>query len=159
LLVVRERFLQSGSHSPICESISFTHHHAPLRVGERGTLLAAPTFHFARSAMSLSRKRAPVKPKSNPAAADIQPVPAVAPAISAVPRERDKGTSHIAAPPQTPADIPEELIAARAYEIWQQRGCPMGHDSHEDWHAARTQLEEERQNWATPRESDKQRGV
>ena len=109
--------------------------------------------------MSLSRKRAPAKPKATPAAADIQPVPATTPAISAVPRERDKGPTHTATPPQTPSDIPEELIAARAYEIWQQRGCPMGQDSAEDWHAARTQLEQERLNWAAPSESDKQRGI
>ena len=100
--------------------------------------------------MSLSRKRAQDKPKSPPAAAAVQPVPANSPAISSVPRERDKGTSHIAAPPQTAGDIPEELIAARAYEIWQQRGCPMGLDSSEDWHAARTQLQQERLNGGSP---------
>lgn len=110
--------------------------------------------------MSLSRKRAPAKskPTSQPAPSNAQPPAAPVP-ISAVPRERDNGTSHTATPPQTPADIPEELIAARAYEIWQQRGCPMGQTSDEDWYAARTELEQERLNWATPRESDKHRGV
>ena len=106
--------------------------------------------------MSLSRKRVTAKPK------DIQPassaVSQVVPAqISPVPR--DNGATHTATPPQTPADIPDELIAARAYELWQQRGCPMGQDGAEDWHAAREQLEQERLSWAAPRASDKQRGV
>jgi hypothetical protein len=109
--------------------------------------------------MSLSRKRVPVKAKAAPPAApvDIQPVHAAVPTISPV--RRDNGTAHTATPPQTPADIPEELISARAYEIWERRGCPMGQDSAEDWFAARGQLEQERQNWAAPRESDKHRGV
>jgi len=106
--------------------------------------------------MSLSRKRAPAKPKA------ITPAPAVVPTavpatISQVPR--DNGTPEPATSPQTAADIPQELIAARAYEIWQQRGCPMGEDGCEDWYAARDQLEQERLNWASPRASDKQRGI
>ena len=110
--------------------------------------------------MSLSRKRAADKTKATPPAqkADVQPVPATVSPISAVPR--DNGTPHTATPPQTAGDIPEELISARAYEIWQQRGCPMGHESaEEDWFAARNQLEQEQLNWAAPRASDKQRGV
>jgi hypothetical protein len=106
--------------------------------------------------MSLSRKRAPTKPKATQpvTSAVSQIVPAT---ISQVPR--DNGTTHLAAPPQTPADIPEELVAARAYELWQQRGCPTGQDGAEDWYAAREQLEQERLNWAAPDASDKQRGV
>ena len=106
--------------------------------------------------MSLSRKRAPAKPKAiQPASSAVsQVVPAQ---ISPVPR--DNGTSHTAALPQTSADIPEELIAARAYELWQQRGCPSGQDGAEDWYAARDQLEQERMSWAAPSSSDKTRGV
>lgn len=36
----------------------------------------------------------------------------------------------------------EQLIAARAYEKWQQRGCPLG-DSNEDWFAARAEIDAE----------------
>jgi hypothetical protein len=54
-------------------------------------------------------------------------------------------------------DIPDELVAARAYEIWQRRGCPMGQDSSHDWHAAREELEQERLGWAAPRQDDKER--
>ena len=58
--------------------------------------------------------------------------------------------------PASPAsDIPDELIAARAYEIWHRRGCPMGQDSSDDWHAARQELEQERLGWAAPRQDDK----
>jgi hypothetical protein len=54
------------------------------------------------------------------------------------------------------ADIPDELIAARAYEIWRRRGCPMGQDSSSaDWFAARQELEQERLGWAAPRQDDK----
>jgi hypothetical protein len=55
------------------------------------------------------------------------------------------------------SDIPDELIAARAYELWQRRGCPMGHDSSEDWHSARAELEEERLGWAAPEPGDRDR--
>lgn len=55
------------------------------------------------------------------------------------------------------ADIPDELIAARAYEFWQRRGCPMGHNSAEDWHAARAELERERLGWAVPEPGDRDR--
>lgn len=109
--------------------------------------------------MSLSRKRATDKTKATPPAAqvEVKPVPAT---ISPIGAPRDNGTPHTATPPQTAADIPEELISSRAYEIWQQRGCPMGQDSaDEDWFAARGQLEQERLNWAAPSQSDKYRGV
>jgi len=39
-------------------------------------------------------------------------------------------------------EISPERIAARAYEKWQQRGCPIG-DSEQDWYAARAELEHE----------------
>lgn len=58
-----------------------------------------------------------------------------------------------------PSDLPHELIAARAYEKWQLRGCPMGSDgSEQDWYAARAELEAERLNWAAPQAGDAQRG-
>ena len=58
-----------------------------------------------------------------------------------------------------PSDLPEELIAARAYEKWQLRGCPMGQDgSAQDWYAARAELEAERLNWAAPQAGDAERG-
>ena len=106
--------------------------------------------------MSLSRKRAQAKTKPS------TPAPAAVPAV--VPRalsqaQPDNRTTHIATPPQTASDIPEELVASRAYEIWQQGGCPMRTDGAEDWYAARNQLEQERLSWASPTHSDKQRGV
>lgn len=42
---------------------------------------------------------------------------------------------------QTDIEIEDALIAARAYEKWQQRGCPLG-ESEEDWFAARAELEQ-----------------
>jgi hypothetical protein len=41
---------------------------------------------------------------------------------------------------QTPTS--EDRIAARAYEKWKQRGCPMG-DSTRDWFAARAEIDAE----------------
>ena len=38
--------------------------------------------------------------------------------------------------------IADELIASRAYEKWQQRGCPLG-EAEQDWFAARSELEQE----------------
>ena len=35
--------------------------------------------------------------------------------------------------------IAQDLIAQRAYEKWQQRGCPLGDDLH-DWFAAESEL-------------------
>lgn len=59
-----------------------------------------------------------------------------------------------------PSDLPEELIAARAYEKWRLRGCPMGQEgSEQDWYAARAELEAERLGWAAPQADDAQRGV
>ncbi len=39
-------------------------------------------------------------------------------------------------------EVTDEVVACRAYEKWQQRGCPLG-QSEEDWFAARAELEEE----------------
>jgi Protein of unknown function (DUF2934) len=61
-------------------------------------------------------------------------------------------------PDQTPApasDLPEELIAQRAYELWKRRGCPMGQDSERDWYAARAELEQERLGWTQPQPADR----
>jgi hypothetical protein len=59
------------------------------------------------------------------------------------------------ASPASPEDIPDELIAARAYEKWQRRGSPAGQDGSHDWHAARVELEQERLGWAAPTEDDR----
>ena len=59
----------------------------------------------------------------------------------------------------SPSDLPEELIANRAYEKWQLRGCPMGQDGEQDWFAAKDELEHERLNWATPQADDADRGT
>lgn len=40
-------------------------------------------------------------------------------------------------------EITEELVACRAYEKWQERGCPLWDDG-QDWFAARAELERER---------------
>jgi hypothetical protein len=40
-------------------------------------------------------------------------------------------------------DVPQDEIARRAYEIWQERGCPEG-SGDQDWQAARDQLVAER---------------
>ena len=55
----------------------------------------------------------------------------------------------------SPIAIPDDLIAARAYEIWQRRGCPMGHESEQDWHAARAELEREQLGWTQPEPADR----
>lgn len=39
-------------------------------------------------------------------------------------------------------EIPIELIASRAYDKWQQRGCPLWEEQ-TDWFAARTELEQQ----------------
>lgn len=38
--------------------------------------------------------------------------------------------------------ITDEMIAVRAYERWQHRGCPLG-EHEQDWFASRTELEQE----------------
>jgi hypothetical protein len=41
------------------------------------------------------------------------------------------------------ADVTDEAIANRAYELWQQRGCPDS-DGADDWQAAYEQLQAKR---------------
>jgi hypothetical protein len=41
--------------------------------------------------------------------------------------------------PITHCDIPKDEIARRAYEIWQNRGCPPG-DGGQDWQKAEAEL-------------------
>ncbi len=36
-------------------------------------------------------------------------------------------------------DVSTEAIARRAYELWQERGCPLG-DGVDDWKAAEAEL-------------------
>ena len=55
---------------------------------------------------------------------------------ASVPQEDEQTNAH-------PDEIPYELIACRAYEKWQQRGCPLWDDG-QDWFAACAELEEER---------------
>jgi hypothetical protein len=57
--------------------------------------------------------------------------------------------------PATPVDLPDELVAARAYEIWQRRGSPTGQDTSVDWLAAKSELEQERLGWAAPTSQDR----
>lgn len=40
---------------------------------------------------------------------------------------------------QVKAHVTEEAIAKRAYEIWQERGCPDG-DGDQDWQTAKAEL-------------------
>ena len=47
--------------------------------------------------------------------------------------------------------IPDELIAARAYQLWQLRGSPSGEDGSGDWYAAKAELEREWRDAAPPR--------
>jgi hypothetical protein len=69
-------------------------------------------------------------------------------------------TTDVISPPKPlSSDLPEQLIAQRAYEKWQRRGCPMGQDGAQDWYAARAELEQERLGWAAPAPDDRQRGV
>jgi hypothetical protein len=41
--------------------------------------------------------------------------------------------------PTTQCDIPQDEIARRAYQIWQDRGCPPG-DGSQDWEKAKAEL-------------------
>lgn len=90
--------------------------------------------------------------------------PRAAAQTSATPAEPSSSRNRPAATPASskpdlpsPDDLPDELIAARAYEIWKRRGCPMGQDSERDWHAARAELEAERQGWTEPQPEDRNR--
>jgi len=42
----------------------------------------------------------------------------------------------------TKTEISRTLIAARAYDLWQRRGCPLG-DGQQDWFSAKAELESE----------------
>jgi Protein of unknown function (DUF2934) len=48
-------------------------------------------------------------------------------------------------------------IEVRAYEKWQQRGCPLGDHEQDDWHAAEKELQREREqaNLRTPEATPK----
>ncbi|MEY4582569.1 MAG: hypothetical protein RL701_7272 [Pseudomonadota bacterium] len=92
--------------------------------------------------MHFPKRRSGPKPKSKPNVSELAAAPA-APARRADVVFNPAGREVEPPTPQS-RDLPEELIAARAYEIWQSRGCPMGQDSVSDWLAARTQLERER---------------
>ena len=50
-------------------------------------------------------------------------------------------TSHSEVQPGRSAPIEGAAIAARAYEYWQQRGCPVGSDQ-EDWFRAEQELKQ-----------------
>jgi len=60
-------------------------------------------------------------------------------------RELARGVSEAAHRRGTWDEITEEKIALRAYQKWQQRGCPLW-DGETDWFAARAELEQERGN-------------
>jgi Protein of unknown function (DUF2934) len=60
----------------------------------------------------------------------------------------------VEAPASPAATLTQELIAARAYEIWERRGCRAG-ESERDWYAARRELELERLGWAAPADGDR----
>lgn len=105
--------------------------------------------------MRLSKKRSPSRASHPPEPRQSGPE-ATTQHVRSVPNEPEQPGTRRAAPF---ADLPEELIAARAYEKWKQRGSPMGQDSALDWHAARAELEEERLNWAAPEPSDRERGT
>jgi hypothetical protein len=77
----------------------------------------------------LSRLLKAFAPKSN--AAEPSPAGRAAPAPAPAP----------AAPAPVPKGIPSEKIAARAYEIWCERGRPTGSDL-ENWLQAERELTE-----------------
>lgn len=84
------------------------------------------------------------QPAPKAATPQLVPKPALSPASAAT-----------AEPPA--AHLPDALVAPRAYEKWQLRGCPLWQDTLQDWFAARHELEQERLNWAAPREDDRSR--
>ena len=48
-----------------------------------------------------------------------------------------------------PESVDETAIAARAYEYWQERGCPIGSDQ-EDWFRAEQELKHPKTSIPTP---------
>jgi hypothetical protein len=105
--------------------------------------------------MRLSKKRSPTRASRPPEPRQSGPE-ATTPRVHSVPNQPEEPSEPRAA---TFVDLPEELISARAYEKWIQRGSPMGQDSARDWFAARAELEEERLSWAAPEPSDRDRGT
>jgi hypothetical protein len=96
-------------------------------------------------------------PPTPPAQTPARTIRAAQPSAAVAPAQANRKTPASDAG-SSPADgLPEELIAMRAYEIWQQRGCPMGQDS-EDWFAAKEELEEQRLGYAAPTPEDRERG-
>ena len=72
-----------------------------------------------------------------------------APAAVRAPKRSPKATAAMAAEPTTAAlrrEITSDLIAARAYIIWEQQGCPQGHDV-ANWLLAENQLKQEIQSF------------
>jgi hypothetical protein len=67
------------------------------------------------------------------------------PAIQELQRET-KGAEARRVPPKSPAEpcLPShEMVAKRAFEIWQRHGCPHGTEYH-DWLAAEAELRSRR---------------
>jgi len=69
--------------------------------------------------------------------------------------QQPSAVSDPARPETAERAIPEELIAARAYELWQLRGSPTGEDGSGDWYAAKAELERERRAAAAPRSRER----
>jgi hypothetical protein len=90
---------------------------------------------------------------------DNPPAPSFAPPIAADGDGINSARKGLDEVNSAAADLPEELIAARAHEKWALRGCPMGQDSEQDWYAARAELEAERLGWAAPQASDETRSA
>ena len=65
--------------------------------------------------------------------------------MNAVPEAKDAGVSNgtpiheLTRPSRPVKSLTEEMIARRAYEIWQRHGCPSG-TSYHDWLAAEAEL-------------------
>lgn len=57
--------------------------------------------------------------------------------------EKPKLVDVTSSPEKEKKEISDELISARAFERWQQRGCPLW-ENEQDWFAARAELESER---------------
>lgn len=102
--------------------------------------------------------RAPADTPKRASQSNVAPVAETSASSRKEPAKAESGSDQIFSPAGSdPADIPDELIASRAYELWQRRGCPMGHESAQDWHAARAKLEQERLGWAAPEPDDRNR--
>jgi hypothetical protein len=100
-------------------------------------------------------ERAPAAPPKRVSETNVAPY--VEPAASSRGPAKPESSTAAASRHETwvPVELPDELIAARAYELWQRRGCPMGHSSEEDWHAARAELERERLSFTTAQPEDR----